>query len=211
MIKNIIFDIGNVILKWQPETVVGRLFPDQDILQLTRLLFRSPLWCDLNMGKMTEAELIETYHKTLDIRVEVLIRLMREIKESLLPVENSLELLKNLHRSQYSLYALTDNVREIVTFLRAKYDFWDLFQGVVVSAEVGYLKPMKQIYQTLIDLYDIDPAESVFIDDILRNVEGAQSVGMQGIHFLSANQCAAELKNKYSVIPATKVKLNDVG
>ena len=58
---------------------------------------------------------------------------------------------------------------------------------------------MKQIYQTLIDVYNLNPAESVFIDDLQRNVEGAQSVGMQGIHFLNANQCAAELKNKYSV------------
>lgn len=204
MIKNIVFDIGNVLLKWQPEAVVSRFFPDQDSQQLTKLLFRSPLWLDLNMGKMTEAELIEIYHQTLDIRVEILVRLMREIKESLLPVENSLELLKNLHRLQYSLYALTDNVHEIVTFLREKYDFLDLFRGVVVSAEVGYLKPMKQIYQTLINLYEINPAESVFIDDILRNVEGAQAVGMQGIHFLNANQCAAELKNKYSVNPTLK-------
>lgn len=199
MIKNIIFDIGNVILKWQPQAVVGRLFPDQDSQQLTQLMFKSPLWFDLNLGKITEAELIEIYHETLDIRVELLVRLMREIKESLLPVENSLDLLKNLHRSQYALFALTDNVHEIMAFLRAKYDFWNLFQGVVVSAEVGYLKPMKQIYQTLIDLYEINPAESVFIDDILRNVEGAQAVGMQGIHFLNAEQCAAELKNKYSV------------
>lgn len=193
MIKNIVFDIGNVLIKWQPGEVVRKFFPNEDVEQLTRLMFKSPAWCDLNLGKMTESELIQLYHQTLGIEIAKLNELMQKIKESMLPVDHSFDLLNNLYQARYSLYALTDNVREIVSHLRAKYDFWKLFKGVICSAEVGYLKPSPEIYKKLITEYGIDPSESVFIDDLNSNVEGAKSIGMFGVHFLNVDQCVEEL------------------
>jgi putative hydrolase of the HAD superfamily len=199
VIKNIIFDIGNVLLQWQPEGVVARFFPEQQTQALTQALFRSQHWRNLNLGKLTETELIHLYHRELGIDIDLLCQLMQEIKESLLPVGHSLELLKNLYEAGYSLFSLTDNVHEIMAYLKLKYNFWSLFKGVVVSAEVGYLKPMKEIYQKLIDLYDIDPQESVFIDDVRANVEGAKSVGLHGIQFFSTEQCALELNKIFNL------------
>lgn len=193
MIKNVVFDIGNVILKWHPAGVVAKLFPEKDALVLTQKLFKSQTWLDLNLGKMTELELIHIYHQTLGIDIQILIQLMQEIKESLLPIEHSIELLGYLQSRGYSLYALTDNVREIMSYLKLKYDFWNLFKGIVVSAEVGYLKPSPEIYQKLINGYDINPSESVFIDDLLTNVQGAQSQGLHGIQFLHPRQCIHDL------------------
>lgn len=205
MIKNIIFDVGNVLLKWQPETVVARFFPEELVLTLTQAMFRSQHWRNLNLGKLTEAELIHIYHQELRIDSDRLRQLMQAVKESLLPVDHSLELLNNLYQSGYSLFSLTDNVHEIMAYLKLKYNFWDLFKGVVVSAEVGYLKPMKQIYQKLIDLYDLDPRKSVFIDDLLANVEGAKSLGMQGIQFLSAQQFITELNKIFDSFGQARV------
>lgn len=205
MIKNIIFDVGNVLLKWQPETVVARFFPGEQALLLTQIMFRSQHWRNLNLGKLTEAELIHIYHQELGINGDLLRQLMQAVKESLLPVDHSLELLNNLYQSGYSLFSLTDNVHEIMAYLKLKYNFWDLFKGVVVSAEVGYLKPMKQIYQKLIDLYDLDPQQSVFIDDLQVNVEGAKALGMQGIQFLSARQCLIELNKIFESFAQARV------
>src|SRR3989344_6817955 len=193
MIKNIIFDIGNVIVQWQPATVVKRLFPEHDTVKLTEALFKSTPWYDLNLGKITESEITQIYHQTLGINIETLNRLMQEIKESLLPVDNNFILLTNLY-SQYTLYALTDNVREIMSYLKKKYDFCSKFKGIIVSAEVGYLKPDPAIYQELINQYEIDPAESVFIDDHLPNVQGAKSLNMHAIQFANVEQCIHELK-----------------
>jgi putative hydrolase of the HAD superfamily len=193
VIKNIIFDIGNVLVKWQPAEVVKIVFPDEDAARLTQLIFKSPAWLDLNMGKMTENEIIQIYHQTLGIDIAKLNKLMQMIKESMLPVEGSFDLLLNLSQSQYSLYALTDNVHEIMAYLKLKYDFWKLFTGVICSADVGYLKPMPEIYLKLIQDFAINPAESVFIDDHLPNVEGARSVGLHSIQFISARQCRDEL------------------
>ncbi len=198
MIKNIIFDIGNVLIKWQPAEVVKDVFPDEDAVILTQLIFKSPLWLDLNRGKMTEKEIIQIYHQTLGIDIAKLNKLMQMIKESMLPVDGSFDLLLNLSQSHYSLYALTDSVHEIMAYLKSKYDFWNLFKGIVCSADVGYLKPMPEIYMKLIQEYAINPAESVFIDDHPPNVEGARSIGMNSIQFFSARQCVNELNTIFN-------------
>lgn len=195
MIKNIVFDIGNVIVKWQPNVVVSNFFPQADADQLTKLLFKSQDWLDLNLGKITEAELIQLHHRKLGIEVKKLQQLMQSIKESMLPVDQSFELLQYLSQSNYPLYALTDNVREIMVYLKSKYNFWDLFRGVICSAEVGYLKPMPEIYHALLNTYALLPQETVFIDDHLPNVEGAKTVKMVSFQFINVKQCVSELNH----------------
>ncbi len=193
VIKNIVFDIGNVMVKWQPTEVVRQIFPDQNAVQLTQLLFKSSYWLDLNLGKITEAELINIYHASMGIETQKLQKLMRSIKESMLPIDHSFELLSHLHQLRYSLYALTDNVHEIMSYLKLKYNFWNLFKGVVCSAEVGFLKPMPEIYKKLLDTYSLNPTETVFIDDHPPNVEGAKIAGMFAIQFSNVAQCIPEL------------------
>ena len=193
MIKHIVFDVGNVLLTWQPSHVVSKLFPEKNAMEFTQALFKSPPWYDLNLGKITESEVLQIYHQTLGIDHEKLRRLLNEVKNSFSPVDNSLELLSSLYQSDYVLYALTDNVREIMSYLKSKYNFWDKFKGIVVSADVGYLKPAPEIYNHLLSVHDINPKEAVFVDDHLPNVDGARRVGMQGIQFINAKQCIDEL------------------
>ncbi len=92
------------------------------------------------------------------------------------------------------MYALTDNVAEIVEYLKATYKFWPLFDGAVVSAELGVLKPQPEIYQALLSNNGLEASETVFIDDVPYNVEGAKTVGMAGIQFIDLVQCENELR-----------------
>lgn len=94
----------------------------------------------------------------------------------------------------YKVYALTNNVRETVEHVQATYTFWSLFDGTTVSADLGLLKPDPQIYHAMLNQHGIDASETVFIDDMLYNVEGAQAVGMFAIQFKNANQCEHALK-----------------
>ncbi len=195
-INNVVFDIGNVMVVYNPHQVVEKLFPNHpDTNLLTQQIFKSQTWFDLNLGRLTEAEANIQYNKLLSIEIAQLEQLMQEIKESLIPVEGSFELLTKLHQANVKLYSLTDNVREIMVYLRNRYTFWDYFSGVVVSAEVNALKPAKEIYMHLLDSYNLSPQNSVFIDDLPRNIEGAQAVGMQGIVFKDALSCELELKS----------------
>lgn len=194
-IKNIVFDIGNVLVRWDPQSVVETLFPTHpDPTALTRKLFKDTPWYDINLGKITEPQLIQHYHQTLQIDPVKLEHLFHAIKESLIPIEGSFDLAKQLHLAGYPLYLLTDNTREIVRYLKTTYDFWPLFTGLVSSAEVGYLKPSSGIYNFLLNTYQLIPTETLFMDDLMMNVEGAKAVGMHSIQFTTVEQCVQDLR-----------------
>jgi putative hydrolase of the HAD superfamily len=193
--NTVIFDIGNVLLRWSPLDVVKIFFPEDEFPhELAVKLFKSPIWFDLNLGKLTEKEAIEIYRQQLDLPKTNFEDLMMAVKESLIPLEGSIELLDELYGQGIPLYSITDNITEIIQFLKARYDFFQKFRGIVVSAEVGVMKPSPIIYRKLIDSHMLKPQESVFIDDLEKNIQGARDVGLQGIHFTDAAQCRLELR-----------------
>lgn len=193
-IKNIVFDVGNVLFRWDPLSVVLHTFPDvSDPHELAKLIFKHQIWFDLNLGHINEAQAIALYRARFTEHQPHFNKLMDNVRDSLLPLYESIALLKHLN-NHYSLYALTDNTIEIMAYLKSHYDFWPLFKGIVVSAEVGQLKPSEEIYRHLLDTYSIHPHETLFIDDHLPNVLGAQKVGIQAIQFHSIEQCLEDLK-----------------
>lgn len=198
--KNIVFDIGNVLLKWSPLDIVKTLFPlepNPDIL--AQQIFKSQIWYDLNLGKLTEEEAIFLYRQEFPTKTAQLKILMEVVKKSLVPLQGSLELLNRAYQSGRSLYSITDNVKEIIVFLKKEYDFFEKFQGIIVSADVGLLKPNIGIYRTLLDRYGLQPSETIFMDDVIANVEGARQVGMYAIHFTTAEACEGELRDKFGI------------
>jgi HAD superfamily hydrolase (TIGR01509 family) len=81
----------------------------------------------------------------------------------------------------------------IFALLRSRYDHWDRFRGIVISGEVGLVKPEPEIFHHITDCYSLIPAETVFIDDHLPNIESAGRLGFRTIHFANAAQCRREL------------------
>lgn len=122
-------------------------------------------------------------------------RLFYYVKQTQILIYGSVELIKRCKSSGYKILALTDNVHEIVSHLKSSYTFWDLFDGAMVSAEVGLLKPQPEIYRSLLSQYDLKASETVFIDDMSYNVKGAEAVGISAIQFVSATQCEKSLKS----------------
>lgn len=194
-IKNIVFDVGNVLVQWNPVSVISNTFPEiQDPLHLAEQIFRTAFWLDLNLGKISEQEAIQKFHHLLNVDKKTLEMLMQKAKESLLPVTGSIELVKDLHEAGYPLYVITDNTKEIMSHLKQKYDFWNLFLGVVVSAEIGHLKPSPHIYKYLLETYHLRAEETLFLDDIEANVKGAKAVDMVSIQFTTVEKCILDLK-----------------
>jgi len=190
-VKNVVFDIGNVLVKWAPLEVISLMFPEYE----PKVFYQKmrPIWLDLNLGKFTEQEAIILYRQTFNMSEEKLARFMDELKNNQTPIPGSLELLDRLASLGFNLYSITDNIREFIQYHRLYSSFPQYFKDIVVSAEVGVLKPDKKIYQCLIDKHALDPRESVFIDDIIENVEGALSVGMQGFQFMDVPSCQEKL------------------
>jgi putative hydrolase of the HAD superfamily len=197
-IKNIVFDVGNVLVHYDPAAIIKQCFPEENEQKqalLVQSIFKQQTWYDLNLGLITEAQAIQRYHNELGIEIAQLRHLVETVKVSLTPLDG-INLLQTLHSNDYPLYALTDNTLEIMAYLKKRYDFWPLLQGVVVSADIGYLKPAKEIYQQLLTEYDLVPAQTLFIDDMPKNVEGAIACGLQAIQYLNVDQCIAELRSR---------------
>lgn len=194
-IKNVVFDLGNVIVRWSPLEIVTLTFgPIESPEQLAKSLFQSQTWFDLNKGFISEPEAKNQYQQQHSLSSEDCERLFYYAKQTQLLLYGSVDLVKRVKGAGYGVYALTDNVIEIVEYLKDTYTFWDLFDGAIVSAEVGLLKPQPEIYHSLLLQHDILAQETVFIDDMAYNVEGAESVGMSAIQFKNAAQCEHDLK-----------------
>lgn len=198
--KNVVFDIGNVLVRWSPLSIVEATFGDvENKHSLTKSIFGHPLWSSLNLGEVTEAEAKKAYKALLSLSDPTVDTLFHQIKETQVLVDGNVNLIERLKSADYAIYALTDNVHETVAHLRERYDFWQHFIAVVVSAEVNLMKPGAEIFKHLLEDHRLDPLDTVFIDDHVPNVAGAQALGISGIQFSDAKQCEGDLRALGSV------------
>ncbi|AXQ98593.1 HAD family hydrolase [Pseudoalteromonas piscicida] len=194
-IKHVIFDVGNVFVRWSPEEIVRLTFGNHcDVESLAKQLFHSEIWFAINRGELTEAETKQAFMRICHLTSDQADELFFYIKESLIPLYGTLSLMQRLKMAGYSAYALTDNVHEIVSHLKARHTFWQHFDGEIISAELGCMKPGKAIFTHLLERYQLEAGDCVFLDDVLVNVEGAKQVGLHGIQFFNAAQAERELR-----------------
>ncbi|MEK9278926.1 MULTISPECIES: HAD family phosphatase [unclassified Bradyrhizobium] len=198
MIKNIIFDVGNVFVKWSPQDIVERCFNLQkgsdENVQRAEALFRCPLWMSLNRGELTQREAEQAYQAEFGLSEKETTTLFFHVMDHQDLIEGTEEIAYRLRKAGYRIFALTDNVHEIVAHLKARQRFWDVFEGAVVSAEVGMLKPAPAIFQHALDKFGLLAEETVFFDDVEVNVEGARSIGLEARLFTTPSRCEADLQ-----------------
>ncbi len=194
-IRNVVFDIGNVLTRWDPHLIVERaLGKDRATDSFVRSIFPGDsIWRPLNLGHITAQEAMQRYREQLGLTSDETDQLWFHILDSQDAVPGTLELMKQLKEADYGIYALSDNVHEIVDHLKANHAFWPLFDGAVISAEVCLLKPDPDIYRHLLTHYELVAEATIFMDDILGNVEGAQSTGMKSFQFCNADQAKRKL------------------
>ena len=194
-LRNVIFDVGNVLVRWSPAEIINLTFanPSQTDVWIHNI-FKHETWQWLNLGLMTEAEAQTRYQSLYGLTPRQTARLFYHIKATQIPIYQSRALLERVAQAGPRVFGLTDNVKEIVTHLRQQYDFWQWFEAVVVSAEVGMMKPHPEIFQYVLQHHQLHADETVFIDDHLPNVEAASALGMHTIHFVDAEDTARQLQ-----------------
>ncbi|WP_117232495.1 HAD family hydrolase [Vibrio maerlii] len=194
-IKNVIFDIGNVIVLWNPLEITRLTFGEiNDPESKARSIFQTEIWLDLNKGRLTEEQAQQAYVEQGILTANEAKKLFYYVKQTQILLYGSVELLTRVKQAGYGVYALTDNVTEIVEHLKNTYDFWPLFDGATVSAEVDLLKPQAEIYHSLCSTHGLVPHECVFLDDMPYNVQGAIDQGLHAIQFANSEQVEHELK-----------------
>lgn len=195
-IRNVVFDVGNVIVRWSPVEIVRLTFgySAHEAEQKAKAIFQHDIWMALNKGLLTEHQAQEEYQTALGLSEAECERLFYYIKETQIQIFGTVDLIKRLKQASYNIYALTDNVHEIVEHLKHRYDFWPLFEAATVSADLGVLKPSADIYQSLLNSNNLIAEETVFLDDMPYNVDGAVQCGLHAIQFSDAQQAENALR-----------------
>ena len=181
-IRNIIFDLGRVLIHFQPIEYIEKEIPEEKREIFHKEIFESPEWLMLDRGVLT-------YERAKEIFKQKVTGLDREIDEffdakffgMIRPIEENTVLLPKL-KEKYKLYVLSNFHQPAYEFVNSEYSFFRLFDGEVVSCYCHMLKPEKEIYETLLNKYGLIPSETVFIDDTGVNIEAAEKLGIKGIH-----------------------------
>jgi HAD superfamily hydrolase (TIGR01509 family) len=193
-VKNVIFDLGGVLLEWNPAKILTDFYADPDLRRLLKeSLFGHADWLALDRGTMSEAEVLARAEQRTGRPAAELEALHAAMRESLHVKPDTVALLDSLHARGIPLYCLSNMSAAVYAYLRLRHDFWDRFRGIVISGEIQLLKPEPEIFTHLLERFGLEARETVFIDDMAANVEGARAVGMLGIQFSDAAECERRL------------------
>lgn len=197
MIKNIVFDMGKVLLDYDPLKVCRKYTDsEEDIKLIDEALFSSPEWVLIDRGAITEEEAMVTVRKRLpDERLREIADLcMAHWHEvNITPMPAMGELVRELKEAGRGIY-LCSNASLRLRVYQNRIPGIEYFDGILVSAEEKLLKPEPEIFERLFEKFSIRPEESFFIDDLAVNIEGARRCGMDGYCF--ADQDVEKLRKE---------------
>jgi len=192
--NNVIFDIGNVLLNFKPLEYLESKIVDQDkVFEVYEQIFKSNEWVELDRGTLSEEDAINILSARYP-QNECFIRMAFDNWYDLLtPIEDTVKLLRDLKAAKYKVYFLSNFQQLAFEVVSNRYDFFNLFDGGIVSYKEKLIKPEESIYKKLVEVYGIKPEESVFADDTPINVEAAVKLGFKGVIFKDANDLKEKL------------------
>ncbi|HVF80339.1 MAG TPA: HAD family phosphatase [Flavisolibacter sp.] len=195
-ITTIIFDLGGVLIDWNPAYVFDTLIPDEEKRKHFFANICTAEWNeDQDAGRtIKEAnEILVQKHPEWKEHIEAYYGRWEEMLGG--PIEETVEIFRQLRqRNTYKFYALTNWSAELFPVALQRYDFLHWFDGRLVSGEEKLRKPFPEFYQLLLDRFHIKKEEAIFIDDNLRNAEAAEAFGIKTIRFINPSQLKAALQ-----------------
>jgi putative hydrolase of the HAD superfamily len=192
-IRNVIMDLGGVMLEWNPDHLLSRFQPEPALRGQLRAAIFGRDWHLYDRGHLSEAELIDRLESGSGQTREELLEIIAAVRESMLEKPETVKLVRALQQRGLDMYCLSNMPGPMYEHLRRRHTFWDVFRGVVISGEIQLMKPEPEIYLHLLERFGLHARESVFVDDMQANVDGAKSVGLHAIRFQNATQCQQEL------------------
>ena len=184
MIKNIILDMGNVLMDYNPHVILDKVCdtPEEKEL-LYKELFQGPEWLQGDRGEINNSQRFDGVRKRVP---ESLHEKLKECVEHwdicMKPLAGAKEFCELVKRKGHRIYVLSNACSKFYEYF-PKYFPLEEFDGVVVSSDVHMIKPDIGIYQYLLEKYELQPKECLFIDDREENVEGARASGMEAVVF----------------------------
>ncbi|HTS92199.1 MAG TPA: HAD family phosphatase [Stellaceae bacterium] len=193
----VIFDLGGVLIDWNPRHLYRKLFVgDERAMEEFLTTVCTQAWNvqqDAGRSFAEGAAILKARHPEKAALIDAFGARFGEMMAG--EIAGSVAILDELHRRGVPLFALSNWSRETFPFARERFAFLERFSGIVISGEIGHVKPDPAIYRHLLDRFGIDPGAAVFIDDVAGNAEAARAFGIHPVHFTSPPALERELRD----------------
>ena len=194
MIKNIIFDVGDVLLEYRWKDMLKDYgLPDDEAYKVGNLMFNDNLWHEFDLANMTRDEIVGQYLKNYPDYAEVMQWFMTHGELMHVKREDVWEKAQKLKEKGYGIYILSNYSQELFEKHTKDAPFISLADGVVVSYQIHITKPDEKIYHYLLDKYNLKAEECIFFDDREENTEAARKLGIEAITVTSKEFLLDEL------------------
>ena len=193
-IKNIVFDFGGVLIDWNPAYLYAKIFENETEMNFFFENICTYTWnLQQDAGRpLAEAtRALQEKHPQFHQEIGMYYGRWEEMLGG--TIDRNVRLIKPL-KEKYKVYGLTNWSSETLPIAIAKYDFFDLLDGMVVSGEEKIVKPDARLYQILLERYHLDSRDTLFIDDNFNNIEAAKTLGFETIHVTEQIDLEKELK-----------------
>jgi putative hydrolase of the HAD superfamily len=201
MIKNIIFDLGNVLISWQPEEYLRNIgYKDNERETILKEVFRSPEWLSLDNGDMGLDEAVRRIARRSSLQTAEIYSVFNLRTKILFPLDHNTKMLPALKKEGFRLYYLSNFPEDIFDEVHNKYEFFRNFEGGLISARAKASKPDERIYRILLDRYSLVPEESLFIDDSHANALSAEMLGISVIHLSDSSALKTKLQDFLGIV-----------
>ena len=196
MIKNIVLDVGRVLVAWQPLDTMKELgFSEEITACLDAALFKSGVWNEADRGVLSDEEFLNLAIEKAPVYEKEIRLFWNNIEQAIWQLPYAKTWIRAMKKAGYHVYILSNYGSYTYEKTRDKaLDFLKEADGAIFSYEIKQIKPDAAIFEALFEKYQIKAEESVFLDDLQANIEGAKLVGMQGIVFTGLEEAKEALK-----------------
>ena len=192
---NLVFDLGGVVVRWDPDAIIAGVFKDEETKARVRQgVFGHADWLELDRGTLPREDAIRRAARRTGIAESEITRLLHSVPPSLVVFPETVELLYRLKRKGYPLYCLSNMHFASIEYLEKTQTFWDVFDGAVISCRLQLCKPEAGIYEHLLRAHRLKAEETLFMDDVQKNLDAAAQLGIRTLRFENAAQCERELR-----------------
>lgn len=195
MIDTIIFDIGNVLIPWEPKWLFRDYFDSDEAIEHFLIESRFHEWNLAQDAGRSFAEGVATHSQAFPEYADLFQAYAERWEQTLGPaIETSVDLIHHFKQAGFRVLALTNMSQETFPRIREIYPFLNEFEGVLVSGQEKLIKPQPEIYALFCQRFKVEPARALFIDDSAKNVEAARAFGLHAIHYTNGGEIRTALR-----------------
>ena len=191
---NVLFDLGNVVLNWDPQSIISSLnLSEVKKRAIGSQLLGSDYWLELDAGCSSETQIIERLAASSVLSASDIQQCLDAAKHSLLEIGPTIELMQQIGDQQLPMYCLSNMSRETYASIKDR-PLFSFFDDIVISGEVRLIKPDPDIFNYALDKFSIQAADTLFIDDAQANIDTAAQLGFRTVLFDRSDDCYRHIR-----------------